>query len=251
MNLSPKNSPARTVFGATLPYPHQFKEAAIRQFGAASAPVYAIDKDGITQGILDGLNKSLAQMVTPAHFDWSDSVSGLEYDLDRATALIAAAGKPLKLHLTTGAFFDQRVAEAILQELQDLGFDADMVQVDTPPFCSLSRRGRQMAPPSPSARSPAHADDALSSLFHPGSSWTVAKRPEIGSLVNKAGSSSDDKRRLADSQKSLELDRQGHPHWAALPDGGNLQRSEALKFQTDAERKLLDQPHEWRWLIGL
>ncbi|MGV2084582.1 MULTISPECIES: ABC transporter substrate-binding protein [unclassified Rhizobium] len=157
MNLSPKNSPARTVFGATLPYPHQFREAAIRQFGAASAPVYAIDKDGITQGILDGLNKPLAQMVTPAHFDWSDSVSGLEYDLDGATALIAAAGKPLKLHLTTGAFFEQRVAEAMLQELQDLGFDVDMVQVDTPPFCSLSRRGRQMAPPSPSARPPAHA----------------------------------------------------------------------------------------------
>ncbi len=179
-----------------------FDNPALRQ-----ALVYAIDKDGITQGILGGLDKPLAQMVTPAHFGWSDNVKGLEYDPDKAKALIAAAGKPPKFHLTTGAFFDQRVAEAVLQELQDVGFDVDMVQVDTPTFLQLIQKGPADGPTlaiSTSSCACQDADGALSSLFRSGSSWTIAAKPEIDRLLDEAGASSDDKLRLADYQKVSE-----------------------------------------------
>jgi peptide/nickel transport system substrate-binding protein len=65
-------------------------------------------------------------MVTPAHFGRSEALPTLGYDPDKAKALIDGAGKPPTFHLTIGAFFDQRVAEAVLQETQDVGFDVDI-----------------------------------------------------------------------------------------------------------------------------
>lgn len=176
-----------------------FDNPALRQ-----ALAYAIDKDGITQGILGGLDKPLGQMVTPAHFGWSANVTALGFDPDKAKALIATAGKPPKFHLTTGAFFDQRVTEAVLQELQDVGFDVDIVQVDTPTFLQLIQKGPADGPTiaiSTSSCACQDADGALYSLFHSGSSWTIVAKPEIDSLLDEAGSSSDDKQRLADYQK--------------------------------------------------
>jgi peptide/nickel transport system substrate-binding protein len=176
-----------------------FDNPALRQ-----ALAYAIDKDGITQGILGGLDKPLGQMVTPAHFGWSTSVPSLGYDPDKAKALIASAGKPSKFHLTIGAFFDQRVAEAVQQELQDVGFDVDISQVDTPTFLQLIQKGPNDGPTlaiSTSSCACQDADGALYSLFHSGSSWTIVAKPEIDSLLDEAGSSSDDNQRLDDYRK--------------------------------------------------
>jgi peptide/nickel transport system substrate-binding protein len=164
----------------------------------------AIDKDGITQGILGGLDKPIGQMVTPAHFGWSDNIKALPFDPDKAKSLIASAGKPPKFQLTIGAFFDQRVAEAVQQELQDVGFDVEISLVDTPTFLQLIQKGPADGPTlaiSTSSCACQDADGALYSLFHSGSSWTIAASPEIDSLLDEAGASSDDSKRLADYEK--------------------------------------------------
>lgn len=164
----------------------------------------AIDKDGITQGILGGLDKPIGQMVTPAHFGWSNSIKGLPFDPEKAKSLIAAAGKPPKFKLTIGAFFDQRVAEAVQQELQDVGFDVEIAQVDTPTFLQLIQKGPADGPTlaiSTSSCACQDADGALYSLFHSGSSWTIATKPEIDTLLDDAGSTLDEKKRLADYEK--------------------------------------------------
>ncbi|SCB15936.1 ABC transporter substrate-binding protein [Rhizobium multihospitium] len=164
----------------------------------------AIDKEGITQGILGGLDKPLAEMVTPAHFGWSDAIKGLPFDPDKAKSLIAAAGRPAKFQLTIGAFFDQRVAQAIQQELQDVGFDVEIANVDTPTFLQLIQKGPADGPTlaiSTSSCACQDADGALYSLFHSGSSWTIVAKPEIDALLDEAASSLDEKKRLADYEK--------------------------------------------------
>ncbi|MBB3610563.1 ABC transporter substrate-binding protein [Rhizobium sp. BK602] len=168
------------------------------------ALAHAIDKEGITQGLLGGLDKPLGQMLTPAHFGWSDNIKPLPYDPDKAKSLIAAAGKPPKFQFTIGAFFDQRVAEAIQQELQDVGFDVEIAKVDTPTFLQLIQKGPADGPTlaiSTSSCACQDADGALYSLFHSGSSWTIVARPEIDALLDEAASSLDEKRRLADYEK--------------------------------------------------
>ncbi|AYD03676.1 ABC transporter substrate-binding protein [Neorhizobium sp. NCHU2750] len=168
------------------------------------ALAYAIDKDGITQGILGGLDKPIAQMVTPAHFGWSDKIPGLPFDPQKAKALVSKIGAPPKFQFTIGAFFDQRVAEAIQQELQDVGFAVEIAKVDTPTFLQLIQKGPADGPTlaiSTSSCSCQDADGALNSLFHSGSTWTITSTSEIDALLDEAGSSSDEAKRLADYEK--------------------------------------------------
>lgn len=168
------------------------------------ALAYAIDKEGITQGILGGLDKPIGQMLTPAHFGWSDKIESLPFDPDKAKALVAKVGAPSKFQFTIGAFFDQRVAEAIQQELQDVGFNVDIAKVDTPTFLQLIQKGEADGPTlaiSTSSCSCQDADGALTSLFRSGSSWTIKSKPEIDALLEEAGSSSADATRLSDYEK--------------------------------------------------
>ncbi|MQB44741.1 peptide ABC transporter [Rhizobium sp. ICMP 5592] len=172
------------------------------------AVAYAIDKAGITLGILGGFDKPVAQMMTPAHFGWTDKITGLPYDPDKAKALIASVGKPPKFQLTVGTFFDQRVAEAILQELQEVGFDAEISQVDTPTFLQLVQKGPVDAPTlalSTNSCACQDADGVVNYLFHTGSTWAVIAKPEIDALLDDAGSSLDQQKRLADYEKISQL----------------------------------------------
>jgi peptide/nickel transport system substrate-binding protein len=176
-----------------------FDNAQLRQ-----ALAHAIDKDGITAGLLAGLGKPLGQMVTPAHFGWSKAIQAPPFDPDQARALIAKAGRPPKFQLTIGAFFDQRVAEAVLQELRDVGFDVEIAQVDTPTFLQLIQKGPADGPTlaiSTSSCACQDADGALYSLFHSGSNWTIVATPQIDALLDEAGSSSIEQKRLADYEK--------------------------------------------------
>lgn len=189
----------RMAFIRVNPNKPPFDNLKLRQ-----ALAYAIDKDGITQGILGGFDKPVAQMMTPAHFGWSDKITGLPYDPGKAKALIAGAGKPPKFQLTIGAFFDQRVAEAVLQELQEVGFDVDITQVDTPTFLQLIQKGPNDAPAlaiSTNSCACQDADGVLNYLFHSGSTWSITTSPDLDALLDEAGSSSDESRRLADYEK--------------------------------------------------
>ncbi|AYG63163.1 ABC transporter substrate-binding protein [Rhizobium jaguaris] len=189
----------RMAFIRINPNKPPFDKLELRQ-----ALAYAIDKEGITRGILGGFDKPVSQMMTPAHFGWSDKITGLPYDPDRAKALISSAGKPAKFQLTIGAFFDQRVAEAILQELQEVGFDVEISQVDTPTFLQLVQKGPTNAPAlaiSTNSCACQDADGVLNYLFHSGSTWTIVEKPEIDALLDEAGSSLDEQKRLADYEK--------------------------------------------------
>ena len=204
-----KNAKALPVLTERLAYvrinPNKppFDKLELRQ-----ALAYAIDKEGITQGILGGLDKPIAQMVTPAHFGWSTKVNGLGYDPKKARALISKVGAPPKFQFTIGAFFDQRVAEAIQQELQEVGFKVEIANVDTPTFLQLIQKGPADGPAlalSTSSCACQDADGALVSLFHSGSSWTIASSPEMDSLLDDAGTSSNEGKRLADYDKLGQL----------------------------------------------
>jgi peptide/nickel transport system substrate-binding protein len=189
----------RMAFIRINPNKPPFDNLQLRQ-----ALAYSIDKEGITQGILGGFDKPVGQMMTPAHFGWSDKIAGLPYDPDKAKALIASAGKPAKFQLTIGAFFDQRVAEAILQELQEVGFDVEISQVDTPTFLQLIQKGPADAPAlaiSTNSCACQDADGVLNYLFHSGGTWAIVAKPEIDALLDEAGSSSDAQKRLADYEK--------------------------------------------------
>jgi ABC-type transport system substrate-binding protein len=119
----------------------------------------AVDKQGIIDGILGGQEKPIGQMLTPAHFGWAEGISGPGYDPARAKALVAEAGAAGKVPfaLTTAPFFDQRVVQAIQQQLRDVGLDVTIEMIDTPSFLQRTQRGPVDSPVLPSAVLPVPA----------------------------------------------------------------------------------------------
>ncbi|MFE0755435.1 ABC transporter substrate-binding protein [Inquilinus sp. NPDC058860] len=176
-----------------------FDDKRLRQ-----AVAYAVDKEGITEGILGGLDKPIGQMLTPAHFGWFDDIPGLPYDPDKAKALVAEVGGTPKVEIATGSFFDQRVVQAIQQELADIGFDASIKLVDTPTFLKLIQQGAQGGPALAVSRSSCacqDADGALYQLFHSGNPWTIVENKELDGWLDDARATLDADRRLADYRK--------------------------------------------------
>jgi len=52
------------------------------------AVAYAIDKQGLTEGILGGYDKPVAELLTPAHVGWTEGIEGFPYDPEKAKALV-------------------------------------------------------------------------------------------------------------------------------------------------------------------
>lgn len=170
----------------------------------------AVDKQGIIDGILGGQEKPIAQMLTPAHFGWADGIVGLAYDPARAKALVTEAGAAGKvaIPLTTAPFFDQRVVQAIQQQLRDAGLDVSIELIDTPSFLQRTQRGPVEAPVLAISRSSCacqDADGALYELFHAGSGWTIVENKEVDGLLDRARSDLDPAARLADYRKVHEI----------------------------------------------
>jgi peptide/nickel transport system substrate-binding protein len=168
------------------------------------AVAYAVDKEGITEGILGGLDKPIGQMLTPAHFGWFEDIPGLPYDPEKAKALVAEAGGSPKVEIATGAFFDQRVVQAIQQELADVGFDASIALVDTPTFLKQIQQGAQGGPALAVSRSSCacqDADGALYQLFHSGNPWTIVENKELDGWLDDARATLDKDKRLTDYRK--------------------------------------------------
>jgi peptide/nickel transport system substrate-binding protein len=170
----------------------------------------AVDKQGIIDGILGGQEKPIAQMLTPAHFGWADGIAGPAYDPARAKALVAEAGAAGKaaIPLTTAPFFDQRVVQAIQQQLREVGLDVTIELIDTPSFLQRTQRGPVEAPVLAISRSSCacqDADGALYELFHAGSGWTIVENKDVDGLLDRARSALDPAARLADYRKVHEI----------------------------------------------
>jgi peptide/nickel transport system substrate-binding protein len=161
---------------------------------------YAIDKEGITEGILGGLDKPIDEMVTPVTFGWSGGVKGTGYDPEKAKALLKEAGVPPHFDFLVGTFFDQRVVQAVLQQLKEVGFNASISLVDTATFLKAIQQGPKDGPAlaiSTNSCACQDADGMLNYLLHSGSNWAITTSVELDKLLDEAGASTDEKKRLA------------------------------------------------------
>ncbi len=175
-------------------------------------------------------------MMTPAHFGWSDKIAGLPYDPDKAKGGFDCQRRQAGLSITIGAFFDQRVAEAILQELREVGSTSKSRRSTRPTFLQLIQKGPADAPAlaiSTNSCACQDADGVLDYLFHSGSTWTIVAKPEIDALLDEAGSSSDEQKRLADYEKIGQFIVDQVAHRAALSDGRDLWCSQGAEFSAD------------------
>jgi peptide/nickel transport system substrate-binding protein len=156
----------------------------------------AIDRLGITEGLLQAGEIPMAQMASPAHFGYNPDVAAFEYDLDAAKAITGAnpdlAATPATL--ATAPVFDQRIVQALQQMLNDAGFNISISMSDMPTYLGIVRSD-------PSENSELSfgrwscacqdADGIAYPVLHSDSNWSRVNVPELDALLETARASLD------------------------------------------------------------
>ncbi|TCR61781.1 ABC transporter substrate-binding protein [Bosea sp. BK604] len=166
------------------------------------AVAHAIDKEGLTDGILGGYDKPMPELLTPVVFGWADGIKALPYDPTRAKALIGEAGAAAKdeVELATAPVFDQRIVQAIQQQLTDVGLNVKIVVSDMASYLRRAQSGPDTIPTLSFGRwscACQDADGVLFPLLHRSSGWSAYRNAEVDTLLETARQALDPAKRLA------------------------------------------------------
>ncbi len=157
---------------------------------------YAIDREGIVEGLLGGYPRVVDQMLSPAHFGWSEEIEGFEYDPERARELIAGVeGAGTEMELATSPVYDQRVVQAIQQMLTDVGLNVSIETTDMATWLQDQQTTPDQAPMLTFSRWSCACQDPdgiMYPLLHSSSNWSRVNDPEIDALLDEARSELDE-----------------------------------------------------------
>jgi len=167
------------------------------------AMAYAIDKEGIVDGILAGYPKVVGELASPAHFGWADGIAPYPYDLKKAKALVAEVGAVAKtpMEFATSPVYDQRVIQAIQQMLNDAGLNVQIKMTDMATYL----KGQQSSNPE-TANTLSYgrwscacqdADGIMFPLLHSSSTWSRVRDVKLDQLLTDARSEPDEAKRKA------------------------------------------------------
>ncbi|MGF1526959.1 MAG: ABC transporter substrate-binding protein [Candidatus Competibacterales bacterium] len=173
-----------------------------------AAVAAALDRPLIIEALLGGYGEVIDQLLTPAHFGYVDGIEPYQYDPEGAKALLAEAGYSagVEIIFNTSPNFDQRIVQAIQQQLAEVGVDVKIEMSDHPTYLT-----RRRAPPEQFGGfvfgrwscACQDADGVLFAMFHSTSIWSKYANPEADRLL-EAG------RAEPDPEARLEIYRQLH-----------------------------------------
>lgn len=141
-----------------------FDDVRVRQ-----AISMAIDKEQIIEGIYNNVGQLAEGPIAPTVPGYDESVSGLEYDLDKARELLAEAGHEDGFS-TTIYTNDSReridVATNVQAQLKEIGIDINVEILEWGAYLDLVDNGKQDMYILGWSNSTATADTAIYPLFH-------------------------------------------------------------------------------------
>ncbi|MDP9410554.1 MAG: ABC transporter substrate-binding protein [Actinomycetota bacterium] len=156
---------------------------------------FAIDKDLIVEGVLDGAARPLSQPFGPEVFGYNPNLDGFyAYDPERARALIAEAGYTdgvdVKMFGPSGRFQKgDEVAENLAAQLEEVGIRVNLNFLEYQAY--LENYSRKFNPDMhmgfwSNANNTADADYNLSLNLHSAGRLPYWSDPEIDALIDKA-----------------------------------------------------------------
>jgi peptide/nickel transport system substrate-binding protein len=191
----------RIVYLRLNPAKPPFDDLRIRK-----AVAYAIDREGIVDGILGGYDKPVIEFLTPAHEGFVADIKPVPFDLAKAKALVAEAGPAgqLGIEFLVAPTFDQRVVQAIQQMLTDAGLKVNIDMRDMVTYMQRSQAAPDASPQMNFSRWSCACQDADGVLFpvlDSSSPWSVYRNPVIDKLLDDARGTLDAQRRVEDYRK--------------------------------------------------
>lgn len=180
------------------------------------AVAYGLDRDLIIEALLGGYGATTNVLLTPAHFGYADDIAPYEYNPDKARELLAEAGYAdgVEIIFNTSPVFDQRIVQAIQQQLAEVGMNVKIEMSDHPTYLT-----RRRAPPEQFGGfvfgrwscACQDADGVLFAMFHSSSIWGKYNNPEVDKLLEAGRSTLDTAERQNIYHKIHEIIRAESP----------------------------------------
>ncbi|KHF37790.1 glutathione ABC transporter substrate-binding protein [Halalkalibacter okhensis] len=174
----------------------------------------AINKDAIIEGIYDGAGIPAIGPLAPDVFGYDDSVSGLEYNVEEAQALLAEAGYEDGFSTTLWTNDNRERIDAatfVQAELEKIGIDVSIEVVEWGAYLENTANGEHDMFVLGWSTVTGDADYGMYALFHsenhgePGNR-TFLSNPELDELLDQARQNADPEERAAlykDAQEIL------------------------------------------------
>ena len=166
------------------------------------AIAHAIDRQLIIDALLGGYSQVTNQLLTPAHFGYIEGLDWHEYDPDMAKSLLAEAGHGdgLEIEIITAPPFDQRIIQAMQQQLADVGVSLKISMSDMATFLARRRADPEGFGDTVFGRwscACQDADGVLFAMFHSDSVWSKYANPELDKWLVAGRSTLDEAERTA------------------------------------------------------
>ncbi len=166
------------------------------------AIAHAIDRQLIIDALLGGYSQVTNQLLTPAHFGYIEGLDWHGYDPDMAKSLLAEAGHGdgLEIEIITAPPFDQRIIQAMQQQLADVGVSLKISMSDMATFLARRRADPEGFGDTVFGRwscACQDADGVLFAMFHSDSVWSKYANPELDKWLVAGRSTLDEAERTA------------------------------------------------------
>ncbi len=177
---------------------------------------HAIDRQLIIDALLGGYSQVTNQLLTPAHFGYVEGLEWYDYDPEKAKALLAEAGHGdgLEIEIITAPPFDQRIIQAIQQQLADVGVTLKISMSDMSTFLSRRRADPDGFGDTVFGRwscACQDADGVLFAMFHSDSVWSKYANPELDKWLVAGRSTLDEAERIAAYTEAHRIIREETP----------------------------------------
>ncbi|GAA4706049.1 ABC transporter substrate-binding protein [Brevibacillus fulvus] len=115
------------------------------------AIAYAVNKPALVEAFWNGLGQPAKNPLPPSIWGYNDDIKDREFNLDKAKQLLAEAGFPNGFKTTFWAMpvprpympDGQKIAEAIQQDLKQIGVETEIVTMEWATYLEKTRKGEQ------------------------------------------------------------------------------------------------------------
>jgi len=174
------------------------------------AVAYALDRQLIIDALLGGYSQIIDALLTPAHFGYVEGIKAYPYDPEKARELLAEAGYPdgVTVELVTAPVFDQRIVQAIQQQLSKVGINVEISMGDMSTFLERRRADPERFGDMVFGRwscACQDADGVLYAMFNSDSVWSKYANPELDAHLEAGRSAMDPAVRLQHYKLALDI----------------------------------------------
>lgn len=165
---------------------------------------YAVDKEGIVDAIFDGkATVAACQLLSKPYVGYNPNLQAYPYDPEKARQLLQESGvdlsQEIEIEVPTATYLQgDEVTQVIAAQLQDVGLNVKITEIEFGAFMNKQLRARDLAQLAVQGLAwPTIDADGMLTMFAPGNVYDYWDNAEFGKILDEARVTTDKEKRDA------------------------------------------------------